>query len=141
MSTDRLTMESWPIYINHMVDNRAARSLDRVFRALASEPRRDMLRLVAREQRAVGELARHFDMSLAAVSKHIRVLEDAELISHTNEGRLHLCRLNPRALEPARASIEELRGFWSRQFDGLEAFLAGEPRNRRAPKHGRSGRR
>jgi DNA-binding transcriptional ArsR family regulator len=113
--------------------NRRAAALDRVFRALANEPRREILRQVARERRTVTELAERFDMSLAAVSKHVRVLEDANLIAQTREGRLHWCRLNPDALEPARASIEELRSFWNTRIDGLESFL--QPRGR---KRGRS---
>src|SRR5687767_7103686 len=105
-----------------MVNKRTA-ALDRVFRALASEPRREILRRVAAERRTVTELAEHFDMSLAAVSKHVRVLEDAELVAQSREGRLHWCRMNPDALEPARASIEELRSFWNDRLDGLEKFL------------------
>jgi hypothetical protein len=69
------------------------------------------------------------------VSKHVRVLEDAGLLSQAREGRLHWCRFNPRALEPARASLDELRGFWERQLDGLERFLAAG--NAAAPPAGR----
>lgn len=125
-----------------MVKRRAvAVSLDRVFRALASEPRREMLRRVAAGARSVTELAERFDMSLAAVSKHVRVLEEASLVTRAREGRWHWCRLNPRALEPARASIDEVRMFWNRQLDGLELFLAaggetrggGERTRRRGP--------
>jgi DNA-binding transcriptional ArsR family regulator len=108
-----------------MVDKRAA-ALDRVFRALASEPRREILRRVAGERCTVTELAQDFDMSLAAVSKHVRVLETANLIAPSREGRLHWCRLNPDALEPARASIEELEAFWNGQLDGLESLLTAQ---------------
>ncbi len=126
-----------------MVKRRAAAaSLDRVFRALASEPRREMLRQVATVQRTVTELAESFDMSLAAVSKHVRVLEDARLVRQTRAGRLHWCRLNPQALEPARASIDEVRMFWNQQLDGLEGFLVGrsdaQPSGARTRKRGRS---
>jgi len=106
--------------------NHSTRQLDRVFRALASEPRRQILRLVGADRRTVGALSECFDMSLAAVSKHVRVLEEAELVTQTVEGRLHWCRLNPRALEQARASIDELYAFWGKQLDGLEAFLDAE---------------
>ncbi|MCU1281613.1 MAG: Transcriptional regulator, ArsR family protein [bacterium] len=62
-------------------------------------------------------------MSLAAVSKHVGVLDDANLLVQTREGRLLWRRLNPEALEPARATIAELRVFWNKQLDGLERFL------------------
>lgn len=122
-----------------MVNKRAA-ALDRVFRALASEPRREILRRVAEERLTVGELAGHFDITLAAISKHVRVLEDADLIVQTREGRLHWCQLNPRALDPALASIENLRAFWANQLDGLEQFLErenSEPRARPAKQKAR----
>lgn len=115
---------------NPMVKRRsaAAGSLDRLFRALSSEARREILRQVATDRRTVTELAESFDMSLAAVSKHVGVLGQANLVTQSKEGRLHWCRLNPDALEPARATIEELRTFWNRQIDGLERFLADERR-------------
>jgi DNA-binding transcriptional ArsR family regulator len=97
--------------------------LDRVFRALASEPRREILRQTATRRCTVGELAERFDMSLAAVSKHVRVLEDANLLAQTREGRLHYCRMNPGALEPAHATLEDLRSFWNGRLDALERIL------------------
>jgi DNA-binding transcriptional ArsR family regulator len=108
--------------LNHMVESRA-RALDRVFHALASEPRREILRWTARRRCTVTELARHFDMSLAAVSKHVGVLDDAKLLSRTREGRLLWRQLNPEALAPATETIEELRAFWNQNLDRLEQFL------------------
>jgi DNA-binding transcriptional ArsR family regulator len=114
-----------------MVDSRSA-ALDRVFRALASEPRREILRRAARGRCTVTELAEHFDMTLAAVSKHVGVLDDAKLLLQTRDGRLLWRRLNPKALEPAQATLEQLRGFWNQQLDGLERFLVEtNPRRRR----------
>lgn len=120
--------------LNHMVESRA-NALNRVFRALASEPRREILRRAARHRCTVTELAEHFDMSLAAVSKHVVVLDDADLLVQTRDGRLHWRQLNPEALEPARATIEELREFWSKQLAGLERFLVET-----APRRKRKGR-
>lgn len=125
-----------------MVDKRGA-ALDRVFRALASAPRREILRRVAAEPRTVTDLAEHFDITLAAVSKHVGVLEKARLVTRTEEGRLHWYRLNPEALRPATASIETLRGFWSRQLDALGTLL-GEEEGRSAARRGgvrKGGRR
>jgi DNA-binding transcriptional ArsR family regulator len=119
--------------INHMVDNQAA-ALDRVFRALASEPRRKILRRAAQGPCTVTELAERFGMSLAAASKHVRVLDEATLLRETQQGRLRWRSFNPDALEPARASIEELRAFWEKQLDNLERFLgraAAGPRKKR----------
>jgi DNA-binding transcriptional ArsR family regulator len=124
-----------------MVDMTAS-GLDRVFRALASEPRREMLRRAAQQPCTVTQLAEHFDMTLAAVSKHIRVLENANLLSPTYEGRVHWCRLNPEALGPAGSSIEALRGFWNERFDALEQFLvADRPPAARHTSRQKTGRR
>jgi DNA-binding transcriptional ArsR family regulator len=105
-----------------MVENQAT-ALDRVFHALASAPRREILRRAARRRCTVTELAAHFDMSLAAVAKHVRVLDEARLLVETRDGRRRWRRFNPAALEPARASIEDLRAFWTERLDGLERFL------------------
>jgi DNA-binding transcriptional ArsR family regulator len=94
--------------------DRQIHSLDRVFRALASEPRRKIMRLAARERCAVTQFAAQLKISQPAVSKHIRVLVDAGLLSKTPDGRHRWCRLNRRAFEPAYASIEELRAEYPR---------------------------
>jgi DNA-binding transcriptional ArsR family regulator len=101
--------------------------LDQVFRALASEPRREILRRTALRDHTVGELAEQFDMTLAGVSKHIRVLCDAQLLSLTRDGRNHWCRLQPETLDRARASIDDLRSFWHQRLDRLETFLEQTP--------------
>ena len=82
--------------------------LDRLFRALASGARRKILRLAAPEKCAVTQLAALLKMSEPAVSKHVRVLVNAELLSKTREGRYRWCRLRRGAFELARKSIEEL---------------------------------
>jgi DNA-binding transcriptional ArsR family regulator len=97
--------------------------LDKIFRALASEPRREILRQVATDRRTVTELAENFSMSLAAVSRHVQVLAGAGLVAQTRDGRVHWCRLRPESLAPAQATIDELRSFWTKQLDGLEGFL------------------
>ena len=116
-------------------------ALDRVFRALASAPRREILLRVAAEQRTVTELAAHFDMTLAAVSKHVRVLEEARLVRHTKEGRLHWYRLVPEALQPARASIDAVGAFWAGRLDALESILRREKRSTKRRSAGRKGAR
>ena len=86
-----------------------AKALDRLFRALASAPRREILRLAAARQRcAVTQFATQLNMSQPAVSKHVRVLVDAALLSKTRDGRYRWCRLRQSAFEPVRESIKEL---------------------------------
>lgn len=108
-----------------MVNNETL-SLDLVFRALASGPRRDILKHTARQPCTVTQLSTYFDMSLAAVSKHVGVLAKAGLISLSREGRLQWCRLKPEALAPVRTSVDALYAFWDARLDALEAVLAEE---------------
>ncbi|MFD4930278.1 ArsR/SmtB family transcription factor [Peribacillus butanolivorans] len=72
--------------------------LDNIFQALADPTRREIVRLIASNDRTVSELAAPFDMSLAAISKHIKVLERAGLLNKTTKGRTNICRLNPDSL-------------------------------------------
>lgn len=103
--------------------NNASLSVDLVFRALSSGARRDILRRTALRPCTVTQLSSYFDMSLAAVSKHVGVLAKAGLISLSREGRLQWCRLRPEALKPARASIDEMYAFWDSRLDALEEVL------------------
>lgn len=101
-------------------------ALDATFHALSDRTRRAMLRGLAEGPRTVGELAAPFAMSLAAASKHIKVLEAAGLIERAVKGRVHLCRLSA---EPMHAGAEWLRHydkFWNARLDALEAALAEE---------------
>lgn len=100
------------------------RQLDRVFHALAHPARRRLLSLVARREMTVGELAAPFDISLAAVSKHIKVLEQAGLLQRTEHGRASGCRLDAAALQAADAWLEHYRGFWDGRLDALADYLA-----------------
>ena len=90
---------------------RSGKALDRLFRALASGPRREIMRLAAREKCAVTQIAAQLKMREPAASKHVRVLVNAALLSKTREGRYQWCRLNRDAFEPVCQSIEEL-GAW-----------------------------
>lgn len=99
-------------------------AVDRVFHALAHPARREILRRIAREERSIGELAEPFSMSLEAVSKHIRVLENARLLRRTRRGHVHACRLRPQPLRDAARVLKELAGLWNRRLDALERVLA-----------------
>ncbi|MGQ4878602.1 ArsR/SmtB family transcription factor [Billgrantia sp. LNSP4103-1] len=106
--------------------------LDRVFHALADPTRRLMLERLAAGERKVGELAAPFAISLAAVSKHVRVLEQAGLVERRIEGRAHYCRLRPEPLAEAEQWLSFYEGFWSQRLNTLEAALKADPRGKSA---------
>jgi len=108
-----------------MVDNHPER-LDAVFHALSDPTRRAMLHRLSVRPGSVGELAEPFAMTLAAASKHIKVLERAGLVQRTVRGRTHLCRLDAR---PMHAGVEWMRHyekFWQLRLDTLEQLLEAE---------------
>lgn len=108
-------------------------ALDSVFQALTDATRRAMLRSLAEGERNIGELAAPFDMSLAAASKHVKVLERAGLVRRVVKGRTHICRLEPGPLAEADAWLRFYEQFWNRRLDALDALLkagdaaVGEP--------------
>jgi DNA-binding transcriptional ArsR family regulator len=101
--------------------------MDDLFQALAHGARRNMLRRLAGHELTVGELAAPLDMSLAAASRHIQVLEHAGLVRRTVQGRRHLCRLNPGPLESAAAWLRFYERFWTERLDALDTLLAVPP--------------
>jgi DNA-binding transcriptional ArsR family regulator len=105
-----------------MVEQRAE-SLDSIFHALADPTRRDMLRSLSLQERTVSELAAPFQMSLAAASKHVKVLEQAGLLRRTVRGRTHICRLAPEPLAEANEWIRFYERFWNDRLDALEREL------------------
>src|SRR5262245_34000773 len=98
-------------------------SLDAAFGALSDGTRRSILAQLARGDRSISELAGSFDMTLPAVSKHIRVLERAGLATIRQEGRVRLCQLVATPLRDAATWIDDYRRFWEESFDRLAAFL------------------
>lgn len=100
--------------------------LNAVFHALGDATRRSMLRELSSGERTVGELARPFAMSLAAASKHIRVLETAGLVRREVRGRTHLCRLDPGPLASAHEWLTFYERFWTERLDILERLLREE---------------
>ena len=101
-------------------------SLDDIFHALSSEPRRVMLGALAEGERTVGDLASPFDISLAAVSKHLKVLEGAGLVERRVEGRTTICRLRPEPLGDVREWVAFIERFWTTRLDRLEKLLTEE---------------
>ncbi|MBS0581214.1 MAG: winged helix-turn-helix transcriptional regulator [Proteobacteria bacterium] len=106
-------------------------SLNLTFNALADPTRRAILTRLARGAATVGELAKPFEISLPAVSRHLKVLEEAALISNDREGKHRLCRLRPEALAAAQQWLEFHQRFWSGSLDRLASHLKTNPRNRK----------
>jgi DNA-binding transcriptional ArsR family regulator len=100
--------------------------LDAVFHALGDPTRRGMLRELADRPLSVGELAAPHQMSLAAASKHVKVLERAGLIRREVRGRTHLCRLEAQNLAAAHRWLSAYRRFWTERLDALEDLLLTE---------------
>jgi DNA-binding transcriptional ArsR family regulator len=98
-------------------------SLDHTFAALADPTRRAILNRLALGEANVSEIAEPFSMSLPAVSKHLRVLEEAGLLERRKEGRTHHCNLRTEPLGEAVEWIEEARRFWGERLDALAQFL------------------
>ena len=101
----------------------SSRSLDRTFAALADPTRRRILEHLAGGDRCVTDLARPYAMSLPAVSKHLRVLENAGLVRRCRRGRVHSLKLEAKPMQQAQAWIEEYRKFWEESFDRLDEYL------------------
>lgn len=114
--------------------------LDEVFHALSDGTRRAMLLTLAEQPASIGELASPFDMSLAAASKHIKVLERAGLVQRTVLGRTHVCELNAAPLREGMAWIRHYEKFWTRRLDALESLLQADEPARPAPHPPRSKR-
>lgn len=98
-------------------------NLDTTFAALADPTRRAILARLALGETSVTELAKPFEMSMPAISKHLKVLEKAGLIDRGRDAQTRPARLNPAALKAAAAWIDEYRKFWEESFGRLDAYL------------------
>lgn len=107
--------------------------LDAVFHALGDPTRRQMLHALSKGERSVSELAEPFDMSLAAASKHIKVLEKAGLVRREVRWRTHMCRLEPGPLASVHHWLEFYRRFWTDRLDVLETILREEDAKQSQP--------
>ncbi len=119
--------------------------LDETFTALSDPTRRAILARLARGEATVSELARPFDISLPAISRHLRVLQRAGLVEQGREGQRRPCRLAPARLEEAAGWIDQYRRFWEDSLDRLEEHLQemakeeqrAASKARKGPDHGR----
>lgn len=109
------------ITFNQMVEY--TYQLDSVFTSLSDPIRRDILTRVARYEHSVGELVAFYDVSFAAISKHLKVLESARLIRKRREGKKYMVSLAPGALRSADEYLEQYRQMWQSRFDKLDQLL------------------
>ena len=97
--------------------------LDPIFASLADPTRRDILDRVSHAELSVTEIAFPYDMSLAAVSKHLKILEKAKLIVKRRRGKEQLVRMNAQALADANKYMEQYKELWEQRLDALEEYL------------------
>jgi DNA-binding transcriptional ArsR family regulator len=97
--------------------------LDAVFHALGDRTRRALLARLARRPAMITELAKPFDMSLPAVSRHVRVLEDAGLVTRSIDGRTHHCSLNPKPFKTIEGWLIHYRKFWEDNLAALALYV------------------
>ena len=106
-------------------------ALSLTFSALADPTRRAIIARLAAGEATVSELAAPFDISLPAISRHLKVLEEARLIVRARDRQFQRCRLAPQALKDAADWLEFHRDFWTKSFDRLERHLRENPNGRR----------
>jgi DNA-binding transcriptional ArsR family regulator len=100
-----------------------AAALDQTFAALADPTRRAILARLATGEATVNELAAPFDISLPAISRHLKVLEQASLIDRARDGQFRRCRLNAARLAEAAEWLSFYQRFWSGSFDRLDSYF------------------
>ena len=111
--------------------------LDAVFAALADPTRRAIIERLSQGDARVTEIAAPFEMSLNAVSKHIRALEASGVIERRRKGRDHILSVNSRSLDEADGWIERMRGYWDARLDAMERLLGELEADRRLEATGR----
>ncbi len=100
--------------------------LDRVFQALSDSTRRSILRRIASSELSISEIADPYDLTFAAVSKHLKVLEQARLIARRKDGSFHMISLSPEALKSAGQWLRFYQIFWTTRLDSLKDLLENE---------------
>lgn len=103
--------------------------LNAIFHSLSDPTRRDILRRVAKNKRemSIGEIAKPYAMSFAAISKHLKILEKAKLIMKHRKGKEQIVRLSPEALKEATVYLQTYEKMWNERLDNLERYLSTFP--------------
>lgn len=114
------------IYNQMVVDRLTDVTADRIFQALGAATRRDILVRTIREEQSVSALARHYEMSFAAVQKHVAVLERAALVTKERRGREQIVSANAPTLHKATALLDAYEQMWIERTTRIADILAGE---------------
>jgi DNA-binding transcriptional ArsR family regulator len=109
-----------------------SQTLDRKFSALSDPTRRDILERLSSGPASISELARPYGISLPGVLKHVRILEEANLVATEKNGRTRECRLGPDQMNDVSRWIELYRQQWERRLDRLEAYIEKKQRGAHA---------
>lgn len=115
--------------------------LSQTFAALADPTRRAMLSRLSKGEASVSELAKPFEMSLPAITKHLKVLENAGLVTKGRDAQFRPCRINSEGLKLAADWMETYRVFWEESFDRLDAYLKTVVPQKTKPKGKRRARK
>jgi len=94
-----------------------------VFQAIADPVRRDIIELLAKETLSINSIANQFEISRPAISKHLKILKECEIIDYKKEGRERLCFIQPKNLIPAFLWIEQYQKLWEGKLDSFEKYL------------------
>jgi DNA-binding transcriptional ArsR family regulator len=105
--------------------------LDSVFSALSDATRRDILQRVSRRTMTIGEIASHYPLTLAAISKHLMVLENANMIKKRRHGKEQRVSISPRAMADAASYLDAYRSLWEARLDSFEQYLREGEQNGR----------
>jgi DNA-binding transcriptional ArsR family regulator len=98
-------------------------SLDNIFSSLADPTRRDILSRVARQEMSIGEIAQYYNLTFAAISKHLKVLERSKLVTKKRRGKEQMVSVAPSALKEVDDYLETYHQLWEARFDRLETLL------------------
>ncbi len=108
-------------------------NIDSLFAALADPTRRRIVERLVRGPLTIGDIASEFPISGPAISKHIRVLEEAGLLQRTIKGRAHYCTVSPQAMQAVSTWVERQRRYWNGTLDRLERLLSQQSTEKRKP--------
>lgn len=104
-------------------------SLDSIFGSLADPTRRDILKRLTKEEMSVSEVAEPYNLTFAAISKHLKILEKAKLVIKRRFGKQQVVRLSPEAFKNAAEYLSFYEKLWNDRFDALEEYLSSFPEN------------
>jgi DNA-binding transcriptional ArsR family regulator len=126
------TFVAHPLNITYRLINiLVMQPLDRAFAALADPTRRAILARLAQGEATVGELGQPFPISAPAVSRHLRVLEQAHLVARSQRGQQRVIRLSPEGLKAAQQWLDHYRVFWTGALDRLDEHLKNNPQRQK----------